>query len=419
MTVEDLRSFRVSNNWIRQYEETFNSLARFKRLSIKAKTNILLRPNLLCCFGVFDELMLENVTITTESVDTPLEYLPLYMRIGEDKCLDLHLPVQSLELRSCIIKPGNGLMRLLHSYFFRVRRLAIYDLQSKFDLLLINCFTSLTDLTLDCNSKCFTDVVPITDSYYYPDDLTEDENDDAKTLINPQKEQKLSAPPPTTPVVVVMNQGNLLNSEPSAPKKPALLTKEQAFYFQTSSISAFHCYYHHFKRLWERIPNKGVNLTIVNIPFTNVFPLIPQRVWKRFLSTESDTLYERGEDGVTTDVEEYWWDSKIREYLENTCRSSNNIDISEEEFNPNVWNDYHRINSFKDIPNVNVWFFLKLLSKFQSVEIRMLRQWLFCTPRTRYDWELLLNPVLNGKVPVRVKDNAGYLLYSYGGIKKK
>lgn len=419
MTVEDLRSFKVSNEWIRQYEETFQSLSRFKRLSIKAKTNLALRPNHLCCFGVFEELMLENVTITTESLDTPLEYLPLYLRIGRDKRLDLHLPVLSLELKSCTIKPGNGLMRLIYSYFFPVRKLSLYNLQSKFDLLLINCFPSLSHLTLDCNSKCFVDVVPVDESYYFPDEPAQDVLDDVQTLINSSKRTKLTTPPPTTPVVVVMNKGKLVNNEPSVHRKPALLTTTQANYFQSASISPFHCYFHHFKRLWERIPNSGVHLTIVNIPFTNVFPLVPELVWERFLTNDSDTLYGDSDSENEEERDEFWWDSSIRDYLEETIGMSNNLDDSHEELEPQKWNDLHRINSFKDIPNVNVWFFLKLISKFQSVEIHMLRQWLFCTPRTRYDWELLLKPVLNGKVPVTVKDNAGYLLYSYGSTIQK
>lgn len=418
MTVEDLRTFRVSSDWIKQYEETFHSLSRFKRLSIKAKTNLVLKPNLLCCFGVFDELMLENITITPESIDTPLEYLPLYMRIGHDKCLDLHLPVQTLELKSCVIKAGNGLMRLLYSFFFRVRKLSLFDLQSKYDLLLINCFGSLTHLTIDCNSTCFVNVKPTDESYYFPEEPMQDDMDDLKTLIDPQKGVKLTAPPPTTPVVVVMNNGKLINTEASTPRKPALLTTEQAHYFGSSSISPFHSYFHHFKRLWERIPNSGVHLTIVNIPFTNVFPLVPELVWERFLTSDQDTLYDNSDDENNHELDEYWWDPKIKENLERATHFNNDIDISEEDFSPRKWNDFHRINSFKDIPNVNVWYFLKLLSKFQSVEIRMLRQWLFCTPRTRYDWELLLRPVLNGRVPVTVKDNAGYLLYSYGNSKK-
>ncbi|CDO94519.1 unnamed protein product [Kluyveromyces dobzhanskii CBS 2104] len=352
MTVEDLRSFRVSNNWIREYENTFQSLSRFKKLSIKAKTKLVLRPNLLCCFGVFDELMLENITITTESIDTPLEYLPLYMRIGRDKCLDLHLPIQALTLKSCVIQAGNGLMRLMYSYFFRVRKLSLFNLQSKYDLLLINCFGSLTHLTIDCNSKCFIDVKPTDESYYFPVEPVQDDMDDLKTLIEPRRSTKLTAPPPTTPVVVVLNNNELVNAEASVPRKPALLTIEQAFYFKSSCISPFHSYFHHFKKLWERIPKSGVHLTIVNIPFTNVFPLIPELVWERFLTGDQDTLCDDSDDDQ--DIEEYWWDAKIKEYLELTTRHSTGIDDSDEEFSSKKWNDYNRINSFKDIPNVNV-----------------------------------------------------------------
>lgn len=418
MNVEDIRSFRVSEKWISQYKETFLSLRRFKKLSIKAQDNILLKPNLLCCFGVFDELVLENVTITTESLDTPLEYLPLQMRVGSDNLLDLHCAVQSLELRACTIKPGNGLMRLLHAFFFLVRKLSMFDLQSKFDLLLINCFSSLTHLTLDCNSSCFVDVQPVSDTYYYPADSSQQDTDDAKTLIDVREEQKLTAPPPTTPVVALMNYEKLINDRPNISRRLALLTADQAHYFNSSSISAFHCFFHHFKPLWERIPRKNIHLTIVNIPFTNVFPLDPQYVWERFLNTEVDTLYEvdNVDDSSTTQFQ-YWWDSKINDYLKATCTKFPHLNPDDQDLTSSKWNDFHRINSFKDIPNVNLWFFFKLLSRFQSVEIRMLRQWLFCTPRSRYDWELLLNPILNARTTVKVKDNAGYLLYSYGSTR--
>lgn len=77
-------------------------------------------------------------------------------------------------------------------------------------------------------------------------------------------------------------------------------------------------------------------------------------------------------------------------------------------------NGYQNFKFYKDIPNVNLWCFLKSLSKFKSVKINLLRTWLYCTPRSRYDWELLLKPVLNVNVPVIVTDRDGYVVYSYG-----
>ena len=126
--------------------------------------------------------------------------------------------------------------------------------------------------------------------------------------------------------------------------------------------------------------------------------------------------------------QEYYWDSSVKKCFKDNLqllkdsssgsRSDNPltvIDIDEiiEQMDNEIINNFQNFQYFKDIPNINLWCFFKSLSKFKSVRIRLLRNLLFCTPRTRYDWELLLRPVLRVNVPIEVRDKDGFcLLYT-------
>lgn len=432
MNRDDIKCFKLSSKWISDYEEKFYSLPRFKTLEVRAaqdKVPVYFRANLLCCFGVFDELILENLVVDTQSLDTPLEYLPLYMKKSDEGFLDLHLPAASLTLDGCEIVPGNGIMKLIHGYFNRVKNLKLLNLKSMFDLLLSNCFPNIKDLTIDCNSKCFKIEELVSDDYYLPDNSLSDDDASSitETLINVGP-KKLVAPPPTSAVVLSMNLGFIKRVADSNNKKPAMLTYGQSQSFKSMRIPEFHFFYHYFKNIWDRIPCQNINIRVVNIPFTNVFPLQPSQFWRQLLDCQQDD--QQTLCGVSSDDGEnffdlpYWWNSFIEECHEQSLRSrypgllpAN--DINEEDIDPQLFNNFPNAKLFKDIPNINVWCFLKSLSKFKSVEIKMLRKWLFCTPRTRYDWELLLKPVLNGQVPVTVRDNDGYVLYKYGNPQNK
>lgn len=427
MNREDLRIFKLSPEWISDYEEKFYSLRRFKKLEIRGCDGVppvVLRPNLLCCFGVFDALELRNLVIDSKSLDTPFEYLPLHMRKGSERFLDVYLPITSLTLNSCEIVPGNGIMKLIHFYFNRVRNLTFLNLQSKYDLLLSNCFPCLTDLTIDCNSTCFVDCKLANDEYYHPQEEIHDDNESiGETLINAPLSREIIVPPPTTPVVIALNSKYIGRQNAEIKKKPAVITCSQQEYYHSFRIPQFHYFFHHFKDIWDRVPCQNIHIKIVNIPFTNVYPLVPHAFWEQLLNYQSDdqeTLC--GSSNAQNESYQntpHWWDSLVDDCMKNSLDNSRAQPLISQDsdlpthIDSQITNNYQNSKVFRDIPNVNVWYFLKNLSKFKSVQIGMSRTWLFCTPRTRYDWELLLKPVLSGGVPVQVRDNNGYILYSY------
>lgn len=422
MNRDDFMSFELSPQWLSDYEEKYHTLPRFKKLELRASKNkspVRLRSNMLSCFGVFEELILQNIAVDAESLDTPLEYLPLYMRLGEKGFLDLHLPVTSLTLDGCEIIPGNGIMKLLCSYFHRVKNLRLLNLRSKFDLILSNCFPSLSYLTIDCNSSCFNDEKIVSDSYYHREAFREfsDDRSIAETLVDAEVTRELIVPPATTPVVLAMNGGYIKRSYDTENRKAGMICDQQEQYFESMRIPPFHYFFHYCKSLWDRIPKKNISIKIVNIPFTNVFPLPPDVYWRQlraFNEDDSQTLCGTTRSSEQTEESEPWNQNVVQCFKDTMANQSEIIDDSDFICDEQLWNNYSNARMFRDIPNVNVWLFLKSLSEFKSVEIEMLRKWLFCTPRTRYDWELLLKPILNGKIPVTVRDNDKFVLYKYG-----
>lgn len=444
MNSNDLRTFEISTKFVADYESKFYSLPRIKSLEIRAakdkagKNQVPLRYNMLSCFGVVDHLILRNVIIDTESLDTPMEFIPFHLRLDPSGFYDLHSPLNALTLKSCTIVPGNGILRLVYDYFKCVKSLHLLDLTSKYDMLLTSCFHSLTDLTIDCNSSCFKRENLVNDSYYQMDDTANYDDNDcdndslAETLLDVSEDSMLSAPPPTTPVVISLNLGYLSRNPGNNPerskKKIGLITKSQNEFFDQLRIPKFHTCYHYYKQLWDRLPRKNINVNVINIPFTNVYPLSPELYCKKIISSLDDdqqTLIGANSDDPS-ESRNYYWDEAVRNCLRDNIDSLLNrdqdCDITAEEVlqstKSEVLNNYKNSKVFADIPNVNLWCFLKSLSKFKSVRIQMLRQWLFCTPRSRYDWELLLKPVLNVHVPIEVRDKDGFVLYSYGSVKK-
>lgn len=449
----DLRTFEISQQFVSDYEKKFYSLPRVKTLEIRGsldkrhKHQVHLRPNLLCCFGIINELILQDVIIDTESLDTPLEFIPLHLRLDPSGVYDLHSSVHLLTLKSCHIVPGNGILKLFHQYFKCVKNLELLALTSKYDMLLCSCFPSLTDLTIDCNSHCFVSEHLVSDNYYYKEDFSSndyaiDSDDDgasiSETLLDHSIDNSLQAPPPTTPVVLSLDLKYLTvassNNQGQIKKKMALITKSQGAFFKHLRIPEFHYFYHYFKELWDRLPRKNININIVNIPFTNVFPLSPSLYCEKILKSLDDdqqTLIPSSNNNFTNSDEEqeenrnYYWDSIVRSCLIDNAQNLRNQDQYSDisptdlfnELDSDMFNNYKNSKYFQDIPNVNLWCFLKSLSKFKSVKIHMLRKWLFCTPRTRYDWELLLKPVLNVNVPIEVRDRDGFVIYSYGAKK--
>ncbi|CAR26848.1 hypothetical protein ZYGR_0I01200 [Zygosaccharomyces rouxii] len=439
----DLRAFEVSTKFVTDYEAKFYSLPRIKTLEIRAskdkgsKNQVALRYNMLSCFGVIDHLVLENLVVDTESLDTPMEFIPFHLRLDPSGVYDLHSPVHALTLKSCTIVPGNGILRLVHDYFKCVRSLQLLDLTSKYDMLICSCFSSLTDLTIDCSSHCFTHEKLVSDSYYQTDETANYDDDCdrdslAETLLDVPEDHTLSAPPPTTPVVISLNLGYLSRNPGNDPerskKQIALITKSQNEFFSQLGIPKFHICYHYYKQLWDRLPRKNINVNIINIPFTNVYPLSPELYCEKIISSLDDdqqTLIGANMDDPA-EMRHYYWDesvrSCIRAKIDVLLSRGQHGDITADEVLQNTkdeaLNNYKNSKVFADIPNINLWCFLKSLSKFKSVKIQMLRRWLFCTPRSRYDWELLLRPVLNVDVPIEVRDKDGFVLYSYGSVKK-
>ncbi|CAI4049261.1 hypothetical protein SKDZ_14G0230 [Saccharomyces kudriavzevii ZP591] len=487
ITNEDLRTFQLSKKFVKEYELKYYSLPRLKTLEIKASDKrqrtpnrqrhhqkLVLRPSIFCCFGIINELKLENIMIDTESLDTPMEFLPLFLKNENTELYSLQSPITTLTLNSCDIVPGNGILRLFHSYFRMVKHLSLLKINSKFDLLLCSCFQSLSNLTIDCNSKCFTNEQVVNESYYFQqrnfdiDDDFDDCNSMTETLFEASSDSKIITPPPTSSVVLSLNlnyvsrtTGNDASNNPSPNnnKKPAILTATQLQTFQRQRIPEFHSFYHYYRLLWERLPNKNISINVINIPFTNVYPLSPLSFWEHLARTmssvdESDDVNDDGNDqetliGYETNIARenvpirnaarnlrtvvdpesdvyhtYYWNNSVRRCLRDSLiklkdRTIEYRDLDVEEFLQDVtlqnfFNDFQDPENFKDIPNINLWCFLRNLSKFKAVKIRMLRHFSSCTPRTRYDWELLLKPVLRVNVPVEVRDKDGFVLYSYG-----
>lgn len=472
MNMNDLRTFQVSQKFLNNYEKKFYALQRFKTLEIKAISDpsrknvpiVPLRSNMLCCFGIINELVIDNLIIDTESLDTPMEFLPLYIKkesnllssqksLSQDDLYDLHSTYNKLTIKQCHIVPGNGILRLFNSYFQSVTDLTLSNITSKFDLLLCNCFPALKDLTIDCNSCCFTNESVVNDDYYYKEidenqDLSDCDNESfTETLLDKPMQRILQAPPPTTAVVLSLNLNYIsraTSDKNSAMmnKNPALITQSQSDFFHISRVPIFHYFYHYYKQLFERIPSRNININIVNIPFTNVFPLSPLKYWEKILnkilSNDQETLIayhhtqlhqtSSNSSNINSENEEtrnlqHQWDQSIlncmKEGLIKLKRKAeyNDLDINDliEELDlDDKFNNFQNYQNYLDIPNVNLYCFLKQLSKFKSVKIQLLRKWLFCTPRTRYDWELLLKPVLNVDVPIEVRDRDGFIVYSYG-----
>ncbi|QHS75624.1 putative SCF ubiquitin ligase complex subunit SKP2 [Saccharomyces paradoxus] len=487
ITNEDLRTFQLSKKFVKEYESKYYSLPRLKILEIKANNKrqrnsnrqrhhqkLILRPSLFCCFGIISELKLENVTIDTESLDTPMEFLPLFLKNENTELYSLQSPITALTLNSCDVVPGNGILRLFHSYFKMVKHLSLLKINSKFDLLLCSCFPSLSNLTIDCNSECFTDEQVVSEPYYFQqrnldtDDDFDDCNSMTETLFEAPSDSKIITPPPTSSVVLSLNlnyisrtTGNDVSNNPSPNnnKKPAILTAAQLQTFQRQRIPEFHSFYHYYRLLWERLPSKNISINVINIPFTNVYPLSPLSFWEHLArtitsidETDEDVSDENDQEtligyesnplrdnipsanavpnlstvmGPESDIHHtYYWNNSVRRCLRDSLiklknRTIEYRDLDVEEFLQNMtlenfFNDFQDPENFKDIPNINLWCFLRNLSKFKAVKIRMLRHFSLCTPRTRYDWELLLKPVLRVNVPIEVRDKDGFVLYSYG-----
>ncbi|EDO14329.1 hypothetical protein Kpol_167p2 [Vanderwaltozyma polyspora DSM 70294] len=461
MNIHDLRTFEVSTEFVSQYEKKFYSLRRVKTVELRASNDsnnsststsnhnnnsnnnsnnrVQFKPNLICCFGIIDELKLTNFTIDKESLDTPLEFVPLHFKINDDGIYDLHSTIRSLTLDGCHIVPGNGILRLFHDYFKDTKDLSLLNMTSRYDLLLSNCFSSLKNLTIDCSSEVFTKVPTVNDNYYYTQDQSDNnqqnlEGNDTETLLDLPVDNSLQAAPPTSAVVLALDLGYIPRKQIGSATnstlkfKPALLTKSQAEFFKRLKVPEFHSFYHYNKNLWDRIPCKNVNINLINIPFTNVFPLAPDVFWEHMIlnaNDDQDTLIALGADHrhESNDNEiSYIWNNQVKncisKSLENILKQNQYSGITSEEVLDNIdsdmINNFNNLKFYKDIPNLNLWCFLKYLSKFKSVRISMLRKWLFCTPRSRYDWELLFKPVLNVRVPIEVKDRDGFVLYSYG-----
>lgn len=455
MTRDDLKSFKLSKEWIENYQTKYYSLPRYKTLELVGRTkqmaNCLLKPFYFYAFGVFEELILENIDISSQSLECPFELLPLQMKLDKTGYLDIHSPVSDLTLNNCNIVVNHGIFKNLHDYFSLVRSLTLLNLKNSYDLLLSNCFPLLQNLTIDCNSLCFISDESVKDSYYLASkqkkqaDLQRNDaenhnfngngNEDAAddmvsltdTLIDPLETRSfIKYPPPTTPVIVTydlastnLNKINMKDTE-----KGGKVTKHQLDFFRSLNISNFYLNYHKFHKLWMKLPNcSNINVKIVNIPFTNVFPVSPSKYldFLQSLSTDDQVTVSAQPLLLNEEDKEYWWEESIKKCF--TQLMSNDAVVENEDassiLDSTIINGYRDLCNYKDIPNINLWFFLTTLSKFKSVEIHMLRQWLFCTPRSRYDWELLLRPLLNGETPIKVRDRCGYVLYSYGCNKTK
>lgn len=444
MNQNDLRTFELSEQFVLDYEGRFHRLPRVPTLEIRAaldkrnKQQVYLRPNLMCCFGIVNELILQNVIIDKESLDAPLEFVPFHIKADSPGFYDVHSTTHKLTLKSCQVVPGNGILRSFHEYFKCVRDLQLLQMVSKYDMLLCSCFPSLTDLTIDCDSKCFTEEAVVSDDYYYKkeeelEDYDDDRDNDqvsiSETLLDQPVDNSLLAPPPTSPVVLAFDQNYLTRASQQTQqgnRKTAVITKSQRDFFEHLHVPEFHLFFHYYKKLWDRLPRKNINIKIVNIPFTNVFPMSPQLFCEQLLRPLMDDqqtlvpLRATRANGGDQD-RQYYWNDLVKNCLLDCIQDSygegpatSTLIHALEEIPCDALNNHENFKMFQDIPNLNSWFFLKSLSEFKSVKIHMLRQWLFCTPRTRYDWEILLKPVLNVNVPIQVRDKDGFVLYTYG-----
>ncbi|CCE66300.1 hypothetical protein TPHA_0P01420 [Tetrapisispora phaffii CBS 4417] len=456
MNANDLRTYEFSEKFISDYDSKFYSFKRIKKLELRGaldkreKPIVCLRPNLLCCFGIFNELTLENIIIDKESLDMPFEFVPFHLTTHMDGIYDLHSTIHFLTIKNCNIIPGNGILKLFRDYFKCVNSLELLSITSKYDLILGSCFSALKNLTIDCNSSVFTNEIIVDDDYFYKKDKNEItqqndmlnnnsvDNNDIETLLEVQVDSSLQTPPPTSGVVISLDLGYIprnlstLDTPPLHNLKPAMITKEQNEFFKRSGIPEFHFFYHYFKDLWERLPYKNININVINIPFTNVYPLNPSIFWEQILfnsNKDQETLIatraqEQDQFGEPTysNRSNYFWMPMVRNCVKESLNSSKvSRELTAEEIeevidtvDPDIINNFNNYRYCKDIPNLNLWYFLKSLSKFRSVRIKMLRKWLFCTPRTRYDWEMLLKPVLKVNVPIEVRDKDGFVLYTYG-----
>lgn len=462
ITNNELRTFEISDKFIKDYERKFYSLQRIKKLELTGATDtknkknsnlpvVPLRSNLLCCFGIINELVINSMIIDTASLDTPMEFLPLHLR-KQDRTFNLHSTYQSLTLQNCHIIPGNGILKLFQQYFKDVKRLQLLKINSKYDLLVSNCFSSLVDLTIDCNSNCFINKICVNDDYYYEQSqqqlnnalVMSDNSSIAETLLDDPTEQKLQSPPPTSLVVMSLNLNYIKRTITDLKKntrKPSIITIDQNNFFKQLRIPTFHSSYHYFKNIWDKLPHKFVNINIINIPFTNVYPLSPthyiENLINRLNNSDQETLiayrdnisdtnnngnHDNANDNILED-NDYYWDEPIKKCIRDNLTilkrkkpAFHDLDINEtiNEITTNLINNYQDYKNFKDIPNLNLYCFLHSLSKFKSVRIQMLRRKKDCTARNRYDWELLFKPVLNVNVPIEVTDRDGVLLYSYG-----
>lgn len=496
MTMDDLRTFQISDNFAKEYEHKLYGLPRIKRLELHGSLNngkditVPLRSNLLCCFGIVNELILVNLVIDTVSLDTPMEFLPLNLRretkivsddvdtstinrlsnkISDNKdynnkksrqrqqiaspSFTVHATYNSLTLQACNIIPGNGILRLFQAYFKDVKRFSLLSLVSTFDLLIANCFPNLKDLTIDCDSKCFNNERYVSDSYYYKQtnasldtyNGTTDFSSMTDTLLDDPDGTTLQSPPPTSFAIMSWNLNYInrtITDIQSSKRKPLILTTEQGNFFRATKIPEFHCFFHYYKNLWDKLPQKSININIINIPFTNVFPLSPKNFMYAMLqnnesffdisnnnnnSLEMDRFFNNPEADQETliafrnnnEAPDYYWNDNIRQCIRDTLQGTGSLSVEQiedvvKQTEPDIFNNYQNFKLFKDIPNLNLYYFLKSLSNFKSVKIQMLRSFIDCTARTRYDWELLLGPVMNVNVPVKVTDRDGIKLYSYG-----
>ncbi|AGO11608.1 AaceriADL174Cp [[Ashbya] aceris (nom. inval.)] len=432
MTREDLRDFKLSSTWLREYNKKYRNLPSYRTLELRAtrcRVPVYLRPNLLCCFGIFEELILYNFALSTESFDTPFEYLPMQIVERSRGVWDLSSPASSLVLDACYVVPGSGIMPGLHSYFAQVSRLALFDIRSLSDILLCKCLPALCELSIDCTSTCFINHEPVETEYYIgaSSELNaQDSESTVETLVERIAPLNLLAPPPTTAVIILLNHGILSRSTHAYPIKAGSITIEQENYFTSFNISKFYYAFHYFKNLWDRISNKNISLKLINVSFTNVCPLEPQEFWQRFRNYQSDdqatisgiiSIHSPAFASITHNT----WDSDFIEHYLSYFNANEERDFASSPalnqdnghtaiVDPSMLNNYHDLKMFQDIPDVNFWFFLNIVSGFKSVEFHTSD---VDTLLGSYDWERMLGPILLGRKPLKVKDCKGNIRFSY------
>ncbi|AAS51746.2 ADL174Cp [Eremothecium gossypii ATCC 10895] len=432
MTREDLRDFKLSSTWLKEYKKKYRNLPSYRTVELRAarcKAPVNLRPSLLCCFGTFQELILSNFALSNESFDTPFEYLPMQLIEGSKGVWDLSSPASSLVLDACYVLPGSGIMSGLHSYFAQVSHLALFGIRSLCDILLCRCLPALCELSIDCASKCFLSHEPVESDYYTGAAFefnAQDNESTVETLVERIAPLTLLAPPPTTAVVILLNHGILNRSMHSYPRKAGTITTEQEKYFTSFGISKFYYSFHYFKSLWDRISNENINLKLINVSFTNVCPLEPQEFWQRFRNYQNDdqatisgiiSIHSPAFASITRNT----WDSDFIEHYLSYFNANEEIDITSSPasyqdngdtaiVDPSMLNNYHDLKMFKDIPDANFWFFLNIVSGFKSVDFHV------CDVNVlfgSFDWERMLGPILLGRKPLKIKDCRGNIRFSY------